>query len=381
MVNSKKSLYSPSLRLKAGELIGLQRLAPSIADRIRPRLIVPPPSERDEITQSRLFTDRAIPDISSPLSSCWPTREALIDPTYLFQEFGRDESDVWLPKMFERARAAGAQAIPLIAAQDLIVGNRAAFRKCIDREALLQFGLVLSSAELGDRELTQSALDCLDQLGLSAGNCLAIADFYDADLSQPHLVAPIISSSLTKLQSLAQWQQVVFQGTHFPEKNPAEPSSYSIVPRNEWHAWRQAVHFEPETADQMIFGDYAADCAKMSFSGSGGAAIRHYRYAMQDAWLVQRGADEGRHRTVMRKVSSEILNSVHFAGRAFSWGDDYIFKTANDAGGPGSPKDWRAVNTNHHITRVVTDIAALLGIKFEQKIPEPLAEQMSLLHS
>jgi hypothetical protein len=50
-----KPLYSPALRMKAGELEGLRQLAADVADCILPRLIVPPSSERDETTPLYYF--------------------------------------------------------------------------------------------------------------------------------------------------------------------------------------------------------------------------------------------------------------------------------------------------------------------------------------
>ena len=41
-----RPIYVPALRLKQGEYRGLNRLAPDVADKVLPRLIVPPPKER-----------------------------------------------------------------------------------------------------------------------------------------------------------------------------------------------------------------------------------------------------------------------------------------------------------------------------------------------
>jgi hypothetical protein len=208
---------------------------------------------------------------------------------------------------------------------------------------------------------------------------VVIVDFHDADLSLPDVVEPIIGGALEYLRSAAPWQHVIFQGTNFPEKNPAEPNSSYLVARNEWIAWRRAVAFDPETADYLLFGDYAADCAKLVFGGGGGGpAIRHYRYTIEDAWYVQRGPDSGRHDEVMREVCRGILESGHFAGREFSSADDYIFLTAAGRAGPGNSTTWRAVNTTHHITRVVRDIGAVRGRTFARGRVEPILVQPEL---
>ncbi|WP_332773437.1 beta family protein [Phenylobacterium sp.] len=378
MTSRAKPLYGPALRMKAGELQGLRDLAPDIADCTLPRMIVPPPADRDEGLQAKLFESAEFPDIAGPLAVHWPDRDVLIETTHLMDEFGRDRLGLWLPKMFERARAARVQAVPLAQLRDLLDLGPAGYRSAIDQNARTQFALAISSADLDDHESLARATDMLGSMGLVAERCVVIADFHDADLSVPSVVAPIIGAALDGLRSAAQWQQIIFQGTNFPETNPAQPGSYSLVPRSEWLAWRTAVAFDPETADYLMFGDYAADCAKLAFGGSGGIAIRHYRYATSDSWLVQRGPTSGRDEERMRAVCVAILASGHFAGRGFSSADDYIFRTARGGAGPGNAKDWRAVNTTHHITRVVQDVGTVKGRQFTQRTLAPLSVQTEL---
>lgn len=379
MTSRAKPLYGPALRMKAGELQGLRELAPDIADCVMPRMIVPPPAERDASLQAKLFECAEFPDVSAPLAAHWLERDVLIEPTHLVNEFGRERLGLWLPKMFERARAARVQAVPLIQLRDLLEMGPAAYRPTIDHGAHLQFALAVSSGALDDHESMARAMEMLHSMHLTPERCLVVADFHDADLSMPEVVAPIIGAALEGLRSTAQWQQIIFQGTNFPETNPAAPGSYSLVPRSEWLAWKKAVAFDPETADYLMFGDYAADCAKIAFGGSGGAAIRHYRYATPDSWLVQRGTKGGKDDATMRAVCAAILASGHFAGSDFSSADDYIFKTAHGGAGPGNAKDWRAVNTTHHITRVVRDVGGVKGRQFVQRMPAPLSVQQLLL--
>lgn len=379
MTVKAKPLYVSALRMKAGELIGIRDLAPDVADCIVPRLILPPQSERKNELQLQLFDGERLPDISISLAAHWPQRDALIEATYLFQEFGRDRMGFWLPRMFDKAREANTRPIPLVTVDDLLEGDLIAYRACLDPGAALKFGVVFSSNDLDDTELLNRALGRLERLSLSPSDCTVIADFHDADFASAERVAPVIAGVLDTLQSSAVWQQIVFQGTNFPEVNPAVAGSSILVPRNEWIAWRRAVRFEPATANHMIFGDYAADCAKIVFKVGGAApAIRHYRYATPDAWLVQRGADAGTHSAIMRKVCEDILSSGHFAGRTFSSADDFIFRTAYNAGGPGAAREWRAVNTTHHITRVVADVGVVRGFRPKHTEAEPLDRQIPL---
>jgi hypothetical protein len=378
MIDTNAPSYVCALRMKAGELMGVRDLAPDVANKIIPRFIVPPQSERTDELQPRLIAGDRFPDISTSLAGHWRNRRALIEATYLIDEFGRDRMGLWLPKMFESARKASAEPIPLVAIDDLLRDDSLVYRTCIDPSASIKFGIVFSSGSLGDSDIADRALNVLGKIGIAPRDCVVIADFHDADFTNPDLVAPVIAGVLELLQTAAPWRHVIFQGTNFPGRNPAASGCHVLVPRNEWIAWQQAVHFDRETADHMIFGDYAADCAKIAFGGSASApAIRHYRYSTPNSWLVQRGSDNGSHAVIMQTVCEEILASGYFAGREFSLADEYIYRSAKRAGGPGTAKEWRAVNTTHHITQVVSDIGRIRGFEIKRRVRQSLDDQMS----
>lgn len=378
MSSSYKPLYCPALRMKAGELAGVNALAVDVAAHVLPRFIVPPPSERDS-TQPQLFVVDETPDISGALSRHWRGRRALIDATYLIDEFGQERIGIWLPKMFERARRAAVEAVPMASLADLQRVDVSAFRAALNRADYLKFGICVSSGEMIGPEFVAGIETALLRLGVVPAECAVIADFHDADFSDPTLVAPVIRNALESLQYVGKWQHIAFQGTHFPERNPAADGSSELWPRNEWKGWRQAVKFDPSTADHMLFGDYAADCAKIVFGSAAAAAIRHYRYATEGDWLIQRAPKSGSHKEAMQAVCKAIVGSGHFAGPGFSAADAYIHRTALGVAGPGNSTTWRHINTTHHITRVVVDLAKVRGLAISKgRIPD-VGTQMSLL--
>lgn len=378
MSGQEKVLYSPALRMKTGELSGVRELQHDVAACVVPRFIVPPLGERDD-SQTDLFPPGQAPDVGEILSRYWFGRRALVDLTYLLDEAGRDTAATWLPQMFERARSLKARAIPMAMLSDLSGQEAFAFKAAIPSNESLKFGICVPSGDLVSVNLGADLSAALANVGLTAKDCAIIADFSDSDFSQPDHVSPIISGALELLQELGDWQHIIFQATHYPEKNPAEPGQSTLCPRNEWAAWCQAVKFDPSTAEYMTFGDFAADSSKMSFGGSGAPAIRHYRYTVKDSWFVVRGEKSGTDKTIMKDVCGRIVASEHFAGARFSTADTYIYRTANDLDGPGNSTIWRQVNTTHHITRVVTDVAKVRGISISEISEEPMAEQMSLL--
>ena len=79
-------IYVPALRLKQGEYRGLRRLSPDIAEKILPRLVIPPPKERDPEKRRPMTKDEIIYETGRRVADHWPLRDALIDVQFLFKE-------------------------------------------------------------------------------------------------------------------------------------------------------------------------------------------------------------------------------------------------------------------------------------------------------
>ncbi|WP_146037341.1 beta family protein [Novosphingobium guangzhouense] len=75
-------------------------------------------------------------------------------------------------------------------------------------------------------------------------------------------------------------------------------------------------------------------------------------------------------------VYKAIVNSGDFAGKGFSSADTFIANAAeNPTAGPGNSTTWRQLNTTHHITQVVSDIAKVRGILIKNA---PASEEIQL---
>lgn len=381
MTNRNKVIYVPSLRMKKGELEGLRALREDVAACILPLLIVPPLKERDSVSQETLFPQgESIPDVGGILYKYWPRRPTFVDPRALFEEYGIEKASNWLPELFNRARNLDVVAIPIANLAALERVGVSAFKNSISEGHSLKFGLRIQSGDMTDPNLNDRVKSALSTMCLIPAECAVIADFSDADLSDPLLLAPIIRSALEQLQAFGLWQLIAFQGAHFPETNPAKPGQTIRHPRNEWRAWSEAVKFDPSTSEHMVFGDSAADSAKINFDGKGGRPIPHCRYTTGSDWLVVRGNETGSTHEVMKDVFERVLESGEFSGPSFSLADAFIDDVArNNSESAGNPSTWRQVNTTHHITRVVADIAKVRGIPITEMPNSPTGAQLALL--
>jgi len=373
-----KTIYVPCLRLKAGEYRGLHHLSHDVKDKITPRLVVPPPKDKDPELGRPLTLEEIVHLTGKRIGEYWPLREAYLDTRFLFKEFGETGSGIWLPQLFTTARNHNGKVIPVVSLHDILGSLGAAFPLVAAEGCSSKFALRVESGDIIDSQFSLHVRNALSRLGVKADECTLLLDFCDADFADAEIVAEIVRAAFEDVQEVANWGRIVFQGTNYPATNPAAAGGYTIVPRNEWRAWRSAIKFDKDTSDHLIFGDYAADCAKFEFKSGGARAIRHYRITTEDEWLVVRGAKSGRDQIVMRDVCQRIVDSGSFAGRTFSSADEYIYQTAQGWNGPGNAMVWRGINTAHHITRVVQDIGKVKGMQFASLPVSDPPKQLSI---
>ena len=220
----------------------------------------------------------------------------------------------------------------------------------------------------------------LDAVGCSSEDCAIFVDFTGAELS-PEFAAGSVSAIFDRLNEAALWGRLIFQGSTFPPTNPADHGGLFFVPRNEWKTFHAALKECSVPIERIGYGDFGADCGEINFprKSGGGRAIRHLRYTTPTDTLVVRGQKNGADADVMADVFNRVLKSGHFAGQAFSYADDEIWRRANGIGSCGSASMWREWNMAHHITRVVRDLGAMSGIDFEDgRVSEMPAKQASM---
>ncbi len=84
------------------------------------------------------------------------------------------------------------------------------------------------------------------------------------------------------------------------------------------------------------------------------------RYTVDDAWYVIKGPnvrDNGNQQ--YQRHCATLVSSGLFMGEKFSAADAHIAKCAQGVVNPGWLTTWRWVGTNHHLQKVVTDLANL----------------------
>lgn len=370
--------YVPALRAKKGELFGLQALRPDVADKIVPRLIVPPSNERNP-DQDQLFDGTGFPGIADTISAYWFGRTAFLDPSYVLDEFGSAEISSWLCSAVKHAKARGVELLPCIEFGRLKGETSQSFVEAI-KELGSVFAISVSLADVAEREDIVAFVATLNAEGITAEKCVVIADFKDADLADIALAAAIIDDSLSDLLAIAPWQRCVFQASNFPTTNPAPKLGGDVkVSRDEWLVWREVLRISPELRKRVVFGDYAADSCEISQSKARTGAIPHLRYTSEDFWWVEREKKDSPLRSQIQKVAKRVVeNSGCFSGSSFSSSDFAIAQMATGEKLSGAAWYWRSLNTGRHIAFTVSQIGREQGFELIKGDEIALHEQPGL---
>jgi hypothetical protein len=193
----------------------------------------------------------------------------------------------------------------------------------------------------------------------------AICDFI-IDLGAPNFVplkgfSKIIQAIIGKLPYLRDWRTFILLGTSFPETMAVIKKGGEIVPRYEWKLYKMLIDdFKKAELRLPAFGDYVINHPKeIELDWRVVKPAATIRYTTVDGWYIIKGdnvRDYGFDQ--YHDLSQNILNSLHYCGPTFSWGDEYIQTCTNKTAKTGNLSTWRQVGTNHHILKVTQDLAS-----------------------
>lgn len=359
--------YHPALKLKLGEYVAASRISPDIQRLVCPRFVICPLKERDPEKGAPLTPAEIAHFSGERMGKYWPIRPAFIDTQFAAPDLGDDG----VKTLYRIAQGRNPKLIPVASVSDLF---NPIFRLFL-APARPRLGIYLPYSEVNPTIL----LEGLKAIGCDPADAVVFIDFTGTDLN-PTIAAGSVAAIFDRLNEAAVWARLVFQGSAYPKKNPADAGGYALVPRDEWKTFHAAAREWSLPKGVAAYGDFGADCGEMVFpNGSSGRAILHLRYTTTEHTLVVRGKKDGKDLAVMKDVFQRILDSGHFAGQSFSYADDRIWRGAKGLDGSGNASMWREWNMAHHLTRVVRDLGAIEGITFGGGHVSTAPEQISLL--
>jgi len=201
----------------------------------------------------------------------------------------------------------------------------------------------------------------LSRLNIKSESCDLIIDLGAPNFIPLEGFSMAIQRIVSKLPYLNDWRTFTILGTSFPDTMAGIKLGVQIIPRYEWQLYKKVVNnFKKVNFRIPTFGDYGISHPKVIEQDmrmlKPSVAIR---YTIDNGWYIVKGKNYKDYGLKQyHELSRQVLGSKYFFGTAFSWGDKYIQECANRNEKPGNLTTWRQVGTNHHIEKVIRDIAS-----------------------
>ena len=348
--------YVPSLKWRKGEYQALVDLTVHVKERIVPLITIPNVEfDFEKWEQAKSVQDHVAP-FAARYRAKWHTRKAWLGVDNAIVGASMDSGMSVLEHVFTELRAFGARATPVI---QLRAGAKI---MATAREIVAQDGRGAAVAlRLQDvvRESTWPRIrDITRGLGIDSAHVDLIVDMGAPNFCPYDVLVELLSSTLETLPRIDDYRNVVLLGTALPASLAHIGKGMGRVPRHDWKFYRRLLSQAPPTMRRPLFGDYAIVhpnfvAVDMRLIKPAGKLV----YATNDEWLIYRGGAFRDDPDQMHDHCSKLLNSGEFCGAAYSRGDDYIAGCGTHQVGPSNQTRWKTVGIDHHITRVVNDLA------------------------
>lgn len=361
--------YIPILKTKRAEFSALEKLDKSISGKIIPLLeIEPVPIDPDTEVPDKSYNDMLVDFGKKTAKACAEISLIYLDGLLIEERF-IDPSDTYpIVNAINQTRAAGLRVIPVTSPT-----RNATYRKAIDSLVQDEVCLRLTTTDLANPQLITAYIN---HLGLPLSSIDIVIDLRD-DLTEEKLnsgdLYTLAMGLVNNLNVLNGYRSIVLAGGSFPTDLSNISVGVYSQPRLEWLLWQDLLAGN-ELARKVIYSDYGVQHPDFSrLSTRFPSATASVRYTGDNDFWVFRGKVATRFGYEQYgKHSEDIVAHHEYPGPTFCAGDadieayakEYAAFKSSPTGSYkfGSPEVWRRIGQNHHITKVVDQLASLYGL-------------------
>lgn len=351
--------YVPLLRWRQGEYEALFRLREPQKDATLPLIEILPPDYDFELQKPKKDLDEHLTLFGKRLTAKWGGRAALVDTARLDPSARMADGRHPLGYILDQARTAGTPLIPVTGLnRDLPYQAAVRVAAMIDGHGAT---LRCSLAEALDPDFDAHVMTLLGTIQVHWTKLDIVIDLETPAFDPQDQLVAIIIAALTGASIFTAAQSVTLMATSFPESLAGMTKAIERFPRHEWQLYKAVIAALPEDVRRPIFGDYGI--AAISFAQGDMRYMRgspNIRYTIDDAWVVvrARGTKRGSN-TAYPGLCGLVTGSGAYLGSGFSPGSEYIANCETGHAKRGNATTWKWVATNHHITKVLDDLARL----------------------
>ncbi|MEZ5680938.1 MAG: beta family protein [Erythrobacter sp.] len=355
--------YVPIIKWRQGEYQALWRLTDATKDRTVPLIeITPPDFDFETWTPSKTIDEHLAP-FATRLHKKWGARLALLDCGLLDPAATMHGGKHPMLYLCEQAFAQNAVIVPVVK-----LTSDGAYRAAVaTAQAMMQTGVALRcSLEEGmDTATFDAGIGVLlHQLDVALEDCDIVLDLEAPTWEPQSVLVGIVSAALKGSSAMAGARSITVAGTSFPASMADVTGPLQFWPRREWSFYQAVLASLGENDRIPGFGDYAI--AGHGFAQGDMRLLKPaatIRYTCDDGWIIAKGSnvrDNGFGQ--YRHCSGNVTSSPRYLGATYSPGSRYIDACRSGNASTGNLSTWRWVGSNHHITKVVNDLATLFGL-------------------
>lgn len=353
--------YVPVLKWRQGEYQALMRLHAATKAQVKPLIEVTPPEWDFETHKFKKTIDSQLTPFASRLEKKWGTRPAFLD-TSLLDPIARMIGSVHpLTYLMDEARSRGGTVTPVTSlGRDLAHYNAIASALAMDGRGV---AVRVSLDDIADPGFPAALASLVNSLGAALPQTDLILDLAAKNFEPLADLIALVSALLQSSPVYVQVRSLILVGTSFPASMGEVKVGSHILPRQEWKLYKGVAAALPASFRTLAFGDYAI--ASADIPGGDMRLLKPsatIRYTVTDGWFITKGnnvRDNGFDQ--YRGQCGTVISSGHMAATGYSAGSDYIRDCHAKTKSTGNLTTWRWVGTNHHITRVVDDLASFHG--------------------
>jgi len=361
-MNFDHSHYVPCLRWKMGEYQAVLRLHYTTKKMLTPLIQIPEIGYDFKEKRLKKTMDEHLKDfVSKKIYKKWGSSFCFVDLKLVGLSARLENGTHPVKYVFDDLRKVRISATPVTG-----LDRDRAFQQEI-REILAKdhrgVCLRISIEEAAKSESVGKINSLLSKLHIKPNYCDLVLDLSAPDNFEPlDGFAKAIQAIVSRTPYLEKWRTFSILGTSFPDSMGGMKLGVNTIRRCEWELYKVMVaNFRRANLRLPTFGDYAISHPTISEHDmrlmKPSAKIR---YTTNNSYFVSKGHNIRDDRYGKNKqyhnLCKKVIESQHYRGSEFSWGDEYIQQCAN-GGKPGSLTTWVTVDTNHHIEKVTQDIA------------------------
>jgi hypothetical protein len=354
--------YVPVLKWRQGEYQALMRLRADKKNPVVPLIEITPPDFDFELQLPKKTIDEHLAEFAARLEKKWEGRPALLDTGLLSPDVRMDDGLHPLLWLMDQVRPRGGYLIPVTGLdRDAACQNAVRIANATDGRGV---ALRCSLEDAGDPAFADNVETLLEQLEIEIDALDIIVDLKSPNFQPIDGLAQLLAAILSGSTAFEAARSVTIVATSFPASMGEVTGPIQFLHRYEWLLYKALMPLLQPGQRRPGFGDYciaAPDLAQGDMRLLKPSAT--VRYTTNDGWVVAKGPnvrDNGFEQ--YRTRCGSVTESGHYLGSGFSPGSEYIDQCRSGVAKTGNLTTWRWVGTNHHISKVVHDLASLHGL-------------------